>query len=109
VLSGLTLSRIFYSSPFLGVLHASSILFMTTKLTLNLDSKVIGEAKRFAKKRGTSLSRLVEDHLRKTVTIKKPEKKRSIKELSGILGPVPANFNYKEAVADYLIEKHLKR
>ena len=81
---------------------------MTTKLTLSLDSKVIGKAKRFAKKKGTSLSRLVEDHLRKTVTLIKPEKKRSIKELSGILGPSPSNFNYKGAITDYLIEKHLK-
>lgn len=34
-----------------------------SKLTLSVDDKVIGRAKRFAARRGTSVSRLVESYL----------------------------------------------
>ena len=37
---------------------------MQTKLTLRLDSNVITRAKRLAKKRGTSVSRLVSDYFK---------------------------------------------
>lgn len=37
---------------------------MKTRLTLNLDAEVIKSAKAYAKKRGITLSKLVEDFLR---------------------------------------------
>ncbi len=37
---------------------------MQTKLTIRLDSAVISRAKRIAKKRGTSVSRLVSDYFK---------------------------------------------
>jgi hypothetical protein len=36
---------------------------MSSKLTLSVDGRVVERAKRFARRRGTSVSRLVEDYL----------------------------------------------
>lgn len=80
---------------------------MTTKLTLSLDSKIIERAKRYSQKRGTSLSRLVEDYFNKlTHETREGSKKSSFKELIGIGGSVPKDFDYKEARYKYLTEKH---
>ena len=80
---------------------------MNTKLTLSLDSKVIESAKKLSKKRGESISKMVEDYL---IKISKPIKhnsaKSSILELRGIAGSVPKNFDYKKEIADYLMEKY---
>ena len=43
---------------------------MQTKLTIRLDSNVINRAKRIAKKRGTSLSRMVSDYFKGVTTAK---------------------------------------
>lgn len=40
---------------------------MDTKLTLKLDEEIIGLAKAYVKKRGTSLSKFIEDFLRESV------------------------------------------
>ena len=40
---------------------------MKAKLTITVDEELIPEAKRFARSRGTSLSQLVEDELRKAI------------------------------------------
>jgi hypothetical protein len=36
---------------------------MSSKLTLSVDERVVRQAKRYARKRGTSVSQLVEDYL----------------------------------------------
>ncbi|MCI0751518.1 MAG: DUF6364 family protein [Flammeovirgaceae bacterium] len=79
---------------------------MTTKLTLSINSKVIESAKRYSRKRGVSLSRIVEEYL---VKVSKPVKKPkdfSIMELKGILGKVPHDFDYDQAKYQYLKEKY---
>jgi ribosomal protein L5 len=82
---------------------------MTSKVTLSIDSKVIEAAKKYSEKKGVSLSKIIEDYLSKITSSKTKKTNSSIKELSGILGEVPADFDYKEAITEYLIEKHLKR
>ncbi|MDX1960665.1 MAG: DUF6364 family protein [Leptospiraceae bacterium] len=61
---------------------------MLTKLTLSVDKDVIESAKEYAKKRKTSVSRLVEDFL-KSISEKNENKKGIIspitKQLSGVL------------------------
>ena len=81
---------------------------MTTKLTLSIDSKVIDEAKRYSKKKGISLSKLIENHLREFTGKAKRTKKGSATELLGIAGKAPKNFNYKEELYKILEEKYLK-
>ena len=81
---------------------------MTTKLTLSIDSKVIDDAKRYSKKKGISLSKLIENHLREFTGKAKRPKKGSATELIGIAGKAPKNFNYQDELFQILSEKHLK-
>jgi antitoxin component of RelBE/YafQ-DinJ toxin-antitoxin module len=84
---------------------------MNTKLTLSIDKKVISEAKRASKRKGLSLSKIVENYLKEFTDTAPVDKKRkakaSIIELVGILGKVPQSFDYKEELHKILEEKHL--
>jgi hypothetical protein len=82
---------------------------MATKLTLSLDSKVIESAKKYSRKKGTSLSKLIEDYLIKITQTKRKNSKRSILELQGIAGPAPDDRDFKKAIQDYLFEKHIQK
>ena len=80
---------------------------METKLTLSMDKEVIEEAKKYARKKNTSLSKLVKSYLQ-SITRNKAEKDTEItplvKSLSGIL--TEENLNYKKKYADYLERKY---
>ena len=86
----------------------SKIVRMTTKLTLSLDSKVIESAKRYSQQKGKSLSRLIEDYLKNLTMTKRPKRKSRVERLSGILGTVSDDFDYKKELTSILREKHLK-
>lgn len=81
---------------------------MGKKLTLSLDSKVIEAAKKYSEKKGTSISKLVEDYLKKITRGNQSKKssKNSLMSLKGILGKVPGDFDYKTVRDEYLIEKY---
>lgn len=80
---------------------------MQTKLTLSMDKEVIEEAKKYARKKNTSLSKLIKSYLQ-SITRNKAEKDTEItplvKSLSGIL--TKENLNYKKKYADYLERKY---
>ena len=80
---------------------------MDTKLTLLLDKKVIEQAKKYAKKKNISLSKLIEAYLTKTTSQKGdvPAVSPLVKSLSGVL-KLPKNFNDKKAYSDFLAEKY---
>lgn len=80
---------------------------MTTKLTLRIDSKVIDEAMSYAKEKGISLPKLIENLLKDTCHSTNI-KKGSATELVGIIGKAPRNFNYKKELYKILEEKYLK-
>jgi hypothetical protein len=80
---------------------------MTSKLTLSIDTKVIQSAKRLSKARGQSISKIVEEYLKKLGRSQNSLRtKGSILELRGIGGKVSKDFNYKEDIAEYLSEKY---
>jgi Family of unknown function (DUF6364) len=85
---------------------------MTTKLTLSVSSKKVAKAKRHAKQKGTSISRLFEEHvteLTRNQTSEKPDPLESLRKLKGIAkGAISEQANNKDIIADLLIEKHLK-
>lgn len=79
---------------------------MDTKLTLKLESTVIDEAKKYAKKNKTSLSRMIENYL-KSVTGKSDTSEQItplVKSLSGIINL--ESPEYKKDYKDYLSEKY---
>ena len=81
---------------------------MDSKLTLKLNRTVIERAKKYARQRNTSLSRMIENYLR-TVT-KEQEKEEDleltplVKSLIGVIKP-PAK-DYKKDYTDYLSHKY---
>ncbi|WP_026777973.1 DUF6364 family protein [Polaribacter sp. Hel_I_88] len=83
---------------------------MDSKLTLKLDKSVIEQAKQYAKEQQISLSRLIENYLA-SLTQKDKSNKKEI-EISPFVKSIatgvslPNDFNYKEEIADYLLEKY---
>jgi hypothetical protein len=81
---------------------------METKLTLSMDKEVIEEAKKYARNKNTSLSKLIKSYL-VNITRSKPQQSTEItplvKSLSGIL-PSENSKNNKKHYADYLEKKY---
>ena len=80
---------------------------MNTKLTLNVDRRVIEKAKEYSKSRKISLSRLIEAYLSSLTANKKQniEITPLVESLSGVIN-LEKDFDYKESYTDYLIEKY---
>ena len=84
---------------------------MDSKLTLKLDKYVIDKAKEYASSQKRSLSRLIESYLKSLVDTDNPENNDDI-EISPFVKSlrtgvkIPADFDYKEAYGDYLLEKY---
>ena len=80
---------------------------MNAKLTLKLDGTVIARAKKYAKKRNTSLSKMIEAYLD---SITQPgdsgiETTPLVEGLSGVID-LPDNYEYGKEYADYLDQKY---
>jgi hypothetical protein len=81
---------------------------MDTKLTLKLDSSVILQAKIYAKKKNTSLSKIIESYLGLLVEPKNiQEVTPLVKSLSGVID-LPKNFDYKKDYKKHLTNKYAK-
>jgi hypothetical protein len=81
---------------------------MDAKLTVKLDEAVINRAKSYAKKSGTSLSRMIESYL-DTVTKSGKEEDEEITPLvKSLIGSFPNSkgFDYKKERAKYLAKKY---
>ena len=82
---------------------------MDAKLTLNIDKDITRKAKVYAKKKGRSLSDLVENYLKlltKNSSIEDPEYSPRVKSLLGSVS-LPKDFDYKKELADSLAKKYL--
>ncbi|MEO6819644.1 MAG: DUF6364 family protein [Ginsengibacter sp.] len=82
---------------------------MTTKLTLTIEENVINSAKNYAKKKGKSLSNLVENYL-KSISSNEPDLNTISPKITKLMGVIklPADFNYKVALGKSLSKKHKK-
>jgi hypothetical protein len=81
---------------------------MDTKLTLKLDNSIIAQAKTYAKKKNTSLSKLVESYLDLLAT---PQDTQEItplvKSLSGVID-LPQNHDDKKDYKKHVLNKYTK-
>jgi Family of unknown function (DUF6364) len=79
---------------------------MDTKLTLSLDKKIIEQAKKYARRKNTSLSKLIENFLAKVTATDKEDIEISplVKSLSGVIKVKDAD--YRKGYTDYLAEKY---
>ncbi len=80
---------------------------MTTKLTLSIDEEKVRKIKRISKKRGRSVSKLVEDFIDK-IDKDDTSEKLDIMKLKGAFGKGPKNFDWKKERTEYLIKKYVK-
>jgi len=81
---------------------------MDTKLTLKLDNAIIEQAKLYAKKKNTSLSKLIESYLGLLVEPKDTQEITPlVKSLSGIVN-IPKNVDYKKDYKKHLLNKYTK-
>lgn len=81
---------------------------MDTKLTLKLDNSVIEQAKTYAKKKNTSLSKLIESYLGLLVDPQNVQEVTPlVKSLSGVID-LPKNFDYKKDYKKHLTNKYAK-
>jgi hypothetical protein len=79
---------------------------MDAKLTLSLNKKTIEQAKKYARKKNTSLSKLIENYLLKVTSADKEELYISplVRSLSGVLEL--SNDDVRKTYTDYLVEKY---
>lgn len=81
---------------------------MNTKLTLKLNGDIIEQAKSYAKKKNTSLSKLIESYLGLLVEPKdNQEVTPLVKSLSGVVN-LPKNTDVKKEYKKHLLNKYAK-
>jgi len=83
---------------------------MSSKLTLNIDENTVAQAKMYAKRSGTSVSKLVENYLNSLTSKKKTQKEEVeitplVKSLTGVIS-LPEDFDYKKEMVKILTEKY---
>lgn len=87
---------------------------MTTKLTLSLDDQVISRAKKIARQRGKSLSKMVEEYFR-SIQVKKTKKSSFLEHLEKNIKPqldkldLPEDIDYKEMIREWKYQDYMKR
>ena len=81
---------------------------MDTKLTLKLNGDIIEQAKTYAKKKNTSLSKLIESYLGLLID---PDEKQEVtplvKSLSGVID-LPKNYDNRTNYRKHLLNKYSK-
>lgn len=89
---------------------------MKTKLTLNVDDKIVARAKKASARRRVSLSSVVEDYLDRYSKSHLTEKTKNsetsllerIRKYTKHSDPVSENYDYKKAWHEHLDEKYGK-
>lgn len=82
---------------------------MTTKLTLTIEERVIKTAKKYASKKGKSLSSLVENYL-KVLSVEEDSSDKltpRVRRLRGVV-TLPEDFDYKASLETAISEKYKK-
>ena len=80
---------------------------MQAKLTLSLDKEVIEQAKKFSRQQHQSLSKMVENYLRRITAQERKDEEPTpiVAQLSGVLPP-QAGDRFREEYAEYLEKKY---
>ena len=80
---------------------------MRTKLTLTMEDQVVDSAKEYARKKGESLSGIVENYLKSITTREEPNVIISAK-VSKMMGVItlPEDFDYKKELGNAITQKY---
>ena len=84
---------------------------MTTKLTLSIDTKVLAKARRISKLRKTSISAMVAHYFASIHEDKDQEEPlapftQRVLEIGRKVKPVPADWDYRDELADIIAERY---
>jgi hypothetical protein len=81
---------------------------MTTKLTLTVDAEVVQSAKKYAGKKGISVSRMVENYLKAATSIMNHEEKSISPRIKRMMGSLkgPKSGDYKKELSKALAKKY---
>ena len=85
---------------------------MTTKLTLSINEETVKRAKLISKKKGKSISKMVEEYL-DSLNEKEEQKESVMDKIDKIMAPyrnkikLPENIGYKEMIANWRYEDYL--
>jgi DNA primase large subunit len=80
---------------------------MKTKFTLTMNDRVIDSAKKYARKKGESLSRIVENYL-KSITNREASNlviSDKVKKMMGMIS-LPYDFDYKKELGSAVVSKY---
>ncbi len=83
---------------------------MNTKLTLTVEREVVEKAKKYARKEGRSLSKIVENYLKALSSERNKQGKNTgvvVKSLRGSF-MAPKKINYKVQLSESLYNKYVK-
>jgi hypothetical protein len=82
---------------------------MTTKLTLTIEESVIKMAKSYSRKKGRSLSELIENYLIALTSKEKSDVELSprVKRMKGAI-KLPKDFDYKKVLEEELTKKYAR-
>ena len=81
------------------------IIIMNTKLTLNVDTEIIYEAKSYAKRHKISLSKLIENYLNSLTRVS--NKKSAVSALvESLTGIIPNDFDERNEYRNYIDKKY---
>jgi len=80
---------------------------MDTKLTLKLDKSIIISAKKYAKEKNISLSKMIENYLQALIVnqVEEGEISPLVESLSGVINN--PNTDYKKDYTNYLSKKYI--
>ena len=84
---------------------------MTTKLTLSIDSKVLAKARRISKLRKTSISAMLTHYIASIHEDEDQEEPlapltQRVLEIGRKVKPVPADWDYRDELADIIAERY---
>jgi hypothetical protein len=86
---------------------------MTTKLTLSINQKTVQRAKLLSRKRGKSISKMVEEYL-DSISEKEEQKESPMSHINKIMEPylekikLPENADYREMIRQWRYEDYIK-
>jgi len=87
---------------------------MATKLTLSIDEDVIKKAKQVSRRKGKSLSKMVEEYL-KNISEREGEKKSVVSRIDKIMEPyrskikMPVNGTYKDMIRQWRYQDYMDK
>jgi hypothetical protein len=87
---------------------------MAAKLTLSINEKTIQRAKLVSRKRGKSLSKMVEEYL-ETISEKEEKTESALDKVEKIMAPylskieIPADDDYRREVREWQYEKEVNK